>query len=168
MSKPKSKGGAAAHPLLAAVIGQLPAPGTAFPTPQRIAWLKMMAQSFDLAYGPDAVIVVRLAGDDAAMGSAEPLAIPLRPAPAAAVPAPRKPHTAAGCDFYVDEQGIARCDHSNADGAAVPTPNRRVLAVEASGHEIYDYRGVRRDRQTVVWADESAGAEPGMVFCGPG
>lgn len=152
------------HPLIAAVIKQLPAQGTDFPATARVAWLKMMVQSFDLAYGPGGAISVNQGEVDA------PMTVPLRSAaaPTAPAPAPRKPHAAAGCDFYVDLEGFARCDHSNADGVSVPTPERRVSAEEAADHEIYDYRGARRDRDTVKWADDSVGALPGMTFCGPG
>lgn len=174
MSKTKSKAvPAARHPLLAAVIGQLPAVGEQFPDGARVAWVRLFVQTLDVAYGPGTAIAVKHAVDPTHDGLRDVPVLPWRTAASGAVQATpakpeRRPHQAAGCDYYVDEQGFARCDHSNADGVAVPTPGRRVSAEEAAEKEIYDYRGARRDRETVTWADDSMGAQPGMVFCGPG
>lgn len=153
-------------PLLNALIWKLPSTGEAFSADARSSWLKMMTIAFDVTYGPaEGVIVPSIGLPD----NGKPAAAAA--APAAPAPKPTKaPHQAYGCDYYVDGQGFARCDFE-ADGAGVPrpTPNRRVSADEAmNAGEIYDYRGAARDRSTIVWDDDSVGAQPGMNFCGPG
>lgn len=141
-------------PLMAAVIAKLPPVGRPFPNAAREAWFTLMRNAIDVAYGPE----------DA---PSAPAAI-AAPAPAEK-PAPRPPHLQAGCDVYVDDDGFARCDFRRDDsGRPFPSPQRRVLAEEALGEQIYDYRGARRDRDTVTWADDARGALPGMEFCGPG
>jgi hypothetical protein len=141
-------------PLLNAVIWKLPNIGQPFSISARQKWLEMIAMAFDVAYG-------------AADG--------IPPSPPSAVqqsaPAPKPaPHTLAGSDIYVDEDGYARSDfRKDEQGRPHPTPKRRVLADEVDAAEpIYDYRGVARDRTTVIWGDDQIGAGPGMSFCGPG
>jgi len=149
------------NPLLVAMVWQLPLVGSAFPGAARRKWLEMMAMAFDVAYGLE----------DAPLPEARPAAAA---APAAAPPAPpaapkRAAHLVAGCDYYVDQEGYARCDvQSGPDGIPLATPGRRPLAGEVGEEVIYDYRGAARDRATVVWGDDAIGALPGMAFCGPG
>lgn len=146
-------------PLLAAMIWKLPRAGTSFPAIARTKWLEMMAMAFDVAYGAESGDVPRSTADTAA--PAAPAAEPKREPP--------PPHMQRGCDFYVDRDGFARSDYQQDEHArSVPSPGRRVTALEAEGTEIYDYRGAARDRSTVVWADDTVGALPGMNFCGPG
>lgn len=150
-------------PLLNAVIWKLPDIGQPFTAAARRKWLELVAMAFDVAYGPEDL--------DVAFGGPTGGAMTAQPsAPAAPEkPAPRPPHVAAGCDVYVDVDGFARCDVRKDDhGRPSPTPQRRVLAEEVEGEQIYDYRGERRDRSTVTWADDMRGAQPGMEFCGPG
>lgn len=140
------------HPLIRATIDTLPAVGQAFTAARRKAALDMIAMAFNVVYGPG----------DAVQIEDETPAPPARPQLAVMQPAPARPlHLQNGCDYYVDAEGYARCD--------TLTPRRRVLAEEAKGQEIYEYRrGVLRDRETVIWSDETMGALPGMSFCGPG
>lgn len=147
-------------PLLNAVIWKLPDIGQAFPAPARQAWLNMLAMAMDVAYGAE-IIDMPIATSSSA---------PAAPVAAAPAPAKLEPHVVAGCDYYVDAQGFARSDIRLDDQRRqFPTPQRRVLAEEIEGdNPIYDYRGVGRDRSTVVWADDVVGSRPGMAFCGPG
>lgn len=131
------------HPLLAATIGTLPPVGTAFPERARQDWLAMITMAFNVVYGAEG-----------AMAETEPTA---RPTLAAVTPKPREPHELSGCDVYVDKDGYVR-----------GPGGRRMMPDEAGNEDIYEYRGPRRDRSNVIWADDSVGAEPGMNFCGPG
>lgn len=146
------------HPLIVATVNTLPLAGAPFPAAQRKATLAMIEMAFNVIYGGE------LGGG---MGDAVALATPA-PKPQLEAVKARRPHEQNGCDYYVDEQGFARCDVRRDGPAVYQTPQRRVTADEADGHEIYEYRGARRDRDTVIWADESQGALPGMNFCGPG
>lgn len=146
------------HPLLAATIGTLPAIGQPFNATARANWIAMIGMAFNVVYGPEDAMPVQ----------------PTTAMPAlAAVPAPQPPptrpaHEMSGCDYYIDAEGFALCDIRREGNKIILTPGRRVLPEEAMDTEIYDYRGPRRDRDTIIWADESQGAQPGMNFCGPG
>jgi hypothetical protein len=138
----RRKASVAADPLLAAIIAKLPAASSGWPVEQRKAWLHMMEMAFDVVYGPS----------DA---KAAPVSIdPPRTAVGVAMGVAH-----AGFDYYVDPEGevLNAIDNSN------------VLPSDVGDEMIYDYRrGPARDRATVIWADGSIGASPGMNFCGPG
>jgi hypothetical protein len=51
MGKPKPR-----DPVIGALIGKLPAPGTTWPRADRVAWLRQMAMAFDSAFGAEAPI----------------------------------------------------------------------------------------------------------------
>lgn len=158
--------------LLAAVISKLPPIGSGFTADGRTKWLRMMAMAFDVAYGETGVVEIpnflsaaadaQTGSDQANAGGADSAAAspPARPKPA--------PHAAAGFDFYIDSDGFARCDYERVNGTQVPSPKRQVNADEISDDEaIYDYRSPR-NKETIIWADNTMGARPGMTFGGPG
>lgn len=150
MARSKLNGHKPTDSLLAAVIEKLPPTDQPFPAEARKSWLEMMEMAFDVAYGP--VDAQAAKADQSPTG-----------------PAARTAHDLAGCDFYVDKDGLALCDFRKDDsGRSIPTPGRRVLPDEIDDEPIYDYRGTARDRSTVKWADDTIGARPGMNFCGPG
>lgn len=148
--------------LLNAVIWKLPPIGAPFSARARQKWLDMIAMAFDVAYGPADEAVERAAGPD--------IEAHLHYDNAGAAVTPRPPHEVNGSDFYVDLDGFVRCNvRRDEHGRPFPTPGRRVLGEEvADSGPIYDYRGAARNRETVIWADDSVGALPGMSFCGPG
>ena len=50
---------AAVHPMIAAVLAELPARGASdFGVAQRASWLRLMASTFDVVYGPSAPIQI--------------------------------------------------------------------------------------------------------------
>jgi len=68
MSKPAPK----PHAMIAALFAELGPPGQgAFPLERRLAWLRMAAMAFDLAYGVDAPIEIALAGVPRVIGFSE-------------------------------------------------------------------------------------------------
>ncbi len=168
MTKPIARG--KTEPLIVALLDRLPKPGEPWPANMRILWLRMFAGAFDVVYGPQLPINIGLPPLLAveSSGRVVPVATAADEPVAPARNGQRAPHVAAGCDFYVDNDGYVRCDHSDLDGVPAPTPERRVLAAEVGDAPIYEYRGARRDRATVIWADDTHGAAPGMNFCGPG
>lgn len=142
-------------PLLAALIGKLPAGGP-FPGEQRAAWLKMMGMAFDVVYGV-AEDMPNFLGALPASAARSPA-----PAPAAAAPA-RAKHV--GHDFYIAEGGCAL----NATGVPV------LIEDVPPDTIIFDYRpvvtGEFRDVASIAWADGARGTmglAPGCSFCGPG
>lgn len=141
-----------ADPLLKAIIGKLPAAGTGWPAEQREAWLHMVEIAFEVVYGPAEVTKDMTASEAARVmdRSGDPKAM---------LSSFLSPTAHAGFDYYIDTQGHAR---DAIDDAPV--------SIAAVGDEmIYDYRrGPARDRDTIIWADGSIGARPGMNFCGPG
>lgn len=132
-------------PLLSALIDKLPKAEAGFAPGAREDWLDMMRKAFDVTYGR------------AGNGNSEE--------PMFAVAAPQLPAAVAtfdaGGDYYIDKDGFARRD-------APEQP--RILPDEVGpGDIIYDHRtGSARGGDTIVWADDSLGAGPGMNFCGPG
>lgn len=118
----------------------------------------MMAMAFTLTHGD----VGRIAVTSASSVDWSAAEASLRPAvPEQVQVAATRPHHS-GYDFYVDKDHFVR--RSNPDGL-------RVLADEAIDQEIYDYRprgSDGRDHASVIWADGTTGAKPGMTFCGPG
>lgn len=159
-------------PLLTAVIGKLPHPTDGpFPAEARSKWLKLMAMAFDVAYG-EAGGVVEIPSFLPALPVSESAAVAAAVAPASATaPARPKqaPHVAAGFDYYIDQAGFARCDFERTEsGAQIPSPARQVDPGEIGPDDvIYDYRSPR-NRDTIIWADNTMGARPGMSFGGPG
>ena len=154
-------------PLLAAAIGKLPHPTDGpFPAEARSKWLKLMAMAFDVAYG-EVGAVVEIPSFLPSASAPQPTAA--TPAPAAAPAAPKPaPHAANGVDYYIDRDGFARCDFEKmGNGAQVPSPGRQVTADEVGDEPIYDYRSPRNP-DAIIWADNSMGALPGMIFTGPG
>jgi hypothetical protein len=149
--------------LIAAVIWQLPREGARFDAIARQKWLHMMAMAFEVAYGTAeaGASALELGAAARAMERAEPeQATPPRPA-----------HAIAGSEYYVDDNGMVRCDsRTNGQGIVTATPGRRVNAAEIDRDEpVYDYRrGKARARGTVVFADGCVGAPAAMSFCGPG
>lgn len=144
-------------PLLAALIGKLPAGGP-FPGEQRAAWLKMMGMAFDVVYG--------VAEDMPNFLGAAPNFVRTAarsPAPAPAAAPARAKHV--GHDFYIAEGGCAL------NAAGVP-----VLIEDVPPDTIiFDYRPVPggdfRNVGGIVWADGTTGTAdiaPGCSFCGPG
>lgn len=161
-------------PLLTAVIGKLPHPMDGpFPADARSKWLKLMAMAFDVAYGEAGGVVEIPSFLPVAAATEGAAAAPQAPAPVAAAATPGRPkqapHVAAGFDYYIDADGFARCDFERTEsGAQIPSPARQVEPGEIGPDDvIYDYRSPR-NRDTIIWADNTMGARPGMSFGGPG
>jgi len=152
-SKPAASTAGENDPLLAAVISKLPAPGTSWPAEQRVAWLKMMAMAFDLAYGVVEEMPAFL-GEDRSTSA--------RPVPSEGSGEP-KPLPVTGTEpdrFYVDAKGHARKD-----------PGRIPITVNdvPTGEVIWDERPLgKRDLDTIVWADGEwpPGSLPPLNFAG--
>lgn len=156
----RKNGHAPMDPLIAALLGRLPAEGQPFPGPDRAKWLEMMAGALDLVYGVEHLVygmerikVVRYEGPGSgALGIEKPVDNSPHPMP------PPGPHMAH--DIYIDAAGYVK---RSADDVPVEPQDVDL------GEPIYDTRtGSARDRETIVWADGSIGARPGMQFCGPG
>ena len=56
-------------PVVDALIDRLPRQGATWPLEQRLVWLRMMVMGFDLAYGIEAPIEIKLAGVPAVMAA---------------------------------------------------------------------------------------------------
>lgn len=156
MPKPEAK----VHPLLAAILAELPARGTVWPSDARADWLRMLETAIDVVYGrsdvarADVARAVSRKVDETFYGGQAGGSMTAPPANTA------KPEHG-GHDYYIDNYNCVRRD----PGAEL------VLSAEdvPAGEVIYDYRrGSARDRDTIVWGDGSIGAGPGMEFCGPG
>lgn len=116
-------------PLLEALIGKLPEPGSTWPQADRDVWFTLMRSAFDLVYGRE--------GQSAPRPS--PIEMPKLPLVGSDVP----PEILTG-KWHVDGGGVAR----SPDGEEVPldgTPRDTVFA---------DLR-LETDRRidTVIWAD---------------
>jgi hypothetical protein len=137
-------------PLLAALIDKLPPPKSEFSAAARTKWLAMAAMAFDVAYGAveDAVELPSFLAAEQPNGTAK------------AAPAKVAAPINGGFEFYVDKDGYARREPGGL----------RVEPTEVPSDEmIYDARtGPARNRETIIWADDTTGAQPGMSFCGPG
>jgi hypothetical protein len=95
-------------PVLAALIAKLPATTQPWPRAERIAWLRMMAMAFDVAYGPCGGVRIAAeacgsehAGKERASDAPAPVA---REAPTEAEP------PAVPLRFHVDRDGFAMGD----------------------------------------------------------
>lgn len=152
-------------PLLAALIAKLPKGGS-WPRADRVAWLELMAKSFDVVYGlEDAIDVpafmrreLRISEDGTVTdGDGMPV-----PSIKRVTQLPRQGH--AGHDFYIDPAGHAR----NSIGVHAS------MSDVPEDEMIFDYRPVTgdfRDTSSIVWADGArgtAGLPAGVSFCGPG
>lgn len=153
----------ASDPLLAALIGKLPETAKPWARADRVAWLKMMAQAFDVVYGLEGTIEVPKMVPDIGTFSLEPGAINLIDRKTGKIVQPtRQAH--AGHDFYIAKDGTA----CRADGSPV------AMSDIPADEMIFDYRPIAggfRDRDGITWADGSQGIEgiaPGVSFCGPG
>ena len=122
----------AIHPLIAALIDELPARGAEFPEDKRHNWLNMMAMSLGTIYGGAASPVDALA--DKLFRS---------PPPKPAAPAKR---ATPSYPFIVDEQGYAR--NGKTKDRILPTQVSDIL---------FDLRGIDGDAAAIVWADDSKG-----------
>lgn len=125
------------HQLVAALIGSLPAIGASFPAEQRADWLKMMAMTFNLAYGPAEDIpdflgathskAAALQGDD---------------------PPATKPKKIVGNEpprYYIAK-----------DGRALQDPGAKPLTVNDIPRDetLWDERPLgMKDLDTIIWAD---------------
>lgn len=159
-------------PLLAAVIGKLPPVGAEFPASARQAWLRLIVNAFDCAYGTlEAPVEVpsfleQHAGRQYTSWKTTELIGPTEAMSILAVPADKPParKAHAGHKFYVALDGTV----CNASG----TP---VLMEDVDPDEtIFDYRPLTsdfRDLASITWADGAtgtAGIAGGISFCGPG
>jgi hypothetical protein len=163
-------------PLLAALIGRLPTPGSpamnsGWAAASRVNWLRMMAMAFDSIYGPSGgdILVVdalnerdwpmesrvaRAAPHGAAGPGAEKPVMPPSPAgepsapvtSAAETPSSKRPNGVRP-HFYIDRDGYARRYPGD----------ERVTASEAAGWVIYDRRGEAGDLASIVWGDGRQG-----------
>jgi len=114
-------------PLLDAVINKLPARDAGFPATERQAWLKLLVDALDVAYG--------VAGD----GSHGLL-------PSASVAPAKPPATKVPYAFHVDRDGFARGPHG-----------REIIAQEIpAGETLWDLRPEGAGNlDTVMWQDGS-------------
>jgi hypothetical protein len=154
----KTAGGA--HPLLVALIAELPARGGDFGRAEREAWLRMMATGFDVVYGPLGVATAlpSIGELQAAAGA------PVERGAGQVAPAAPAASKHAGHAFFIAHDGTV-CD---ASGAAVQ------IGDVPEDETIFDYRPVTgdfRDLDSIVWADGATGRHgiaAGVSFCGPG
>lgn len=149
-------------PLMAAVVWKLPKTGTEFSAEQRVAWLKLMAMAFDVAYGALEQSAPELLAHAIGAQRDPPVLVPRELVSAAPTAAPPPKH--AGYDFYV-----------TLDGTVCDAKGNPVLVGDVPADEtIFDYRPVTgdfRDVAGLTWADGSQGTQglaPGVGFCGPG
>lgn len=127
----------AINPLIGAVIGELPAPGSEFPVERQKVWLRMMAMALSTVYGGD----VAASLDEPAAAPAPKAATPAPAAAAAPPPAPKKPDY----PFYVSR-----------DGYAYNKKGKRITADQVTD-VLFDLRGEAGDPNAIVWADETVG-----------
>ena len=130
-------------PLIGALIEKFPPMGSTWSIEQRLVWLRMAAMAFDLAYGVDAPIEIKLAGVPTIMvhDAGSP------PAPAAA---------SKGADVgprlgkqRVADQLVVIC----LDGMAW-RGNKLILPSElGNGDTVWDFRPGDQPIDKVVWAD---------------
>lgn len=145
---PKSK----LDPLFAAIIAKLPASGATWEAKDRDAWLHMMTSAFNVVYGAETGAQANTAVTSSFNMQIAQMNGKRKPG------RPPKAKAHAGHDYYIDKEGFA-----HADGGGRVSPED-----VPDGELIFDYRGAKRDRDTIIWADGSTGARPGQSFCGPG
>lgn len=118
-----------ADPLIAALIAKLPPAGEEWPVEEQVKWLKLMAATFGLVYGGDAVARMETQEVDA------PKAAPPPP------PKPKKPNYrfVITPDGYVKRGSGERVMPSGIDAEVVDLSNGTV------------------DMRQITWADDSQG-----------
>ncbi len=124
-------------PLLAALIEKLPAAGSAWPAPEREAWLKMMSMAFNVVYQGDQCawgISQLVVGEPSAPTTKGETAKTKIYNPPAAI------HT-----YWIDKDGVAR------------GPGGKQIAASDVIGTIYDTRGELSDLGAIVWADGKTG-----------
>jgi hypothetical protein len=130
-----------ADPLISALIEKLPPPGPAWSIEQRLVWLRMAAMAFDLAYGVDAPIEIKLAGIPSIM-STDAGSPPAEQFKAETV-GPRL-----GKKRVADQRYVICLDGMAWDGNKMVTPERI-----GAGDMLWDFRPGEQSLDTVVWAD---------------
>jgi len=121
-------------PLVEAVIARLPLDGH-WPRQNRLAWLRMAAMAFDVAYGPQAAIAIGEASEGQ-QSTSQP-ASPIVPAPIDPDPAETR--------FYVGR-----------DGRAVRDPGAKPIMPHdiPPAETLWDERPAgRQDLDAITWAD---------------
>lgn len=116
-------------PLIAALIAKLPPAGEEWPVEEQVKWLKLMAATFGLVYGGDAV--ARMETQEAEAPKAAP------PPP----PKPRKPNYR----FVIDERGFVKRGNG-----------QRVMPSDIDA-EVVDLSNGTVDMRQITWADDSQG-----------
>lgn len=159
MSRAKA---AAMDPLLAALIGKLPAPGGTFGAAERLSWLRLAVLAFEVSYGPEVAIQVsgEQGGQDARGPSEAFFGGPRGGSMAevgAIAPGLRLVNLDAEVRYYVDPDGRAL-----KDPGALPIMPHDVPRDET----LWDERpGGLRDLDTITWGDGQqwpAGALPSL------
>jgi hypothetical protein len=147
-------------PLIAAVIGHLPAAGSAWSQEARQAWLRMASMAFDVVYGPAGDVADRAGTLTIASGAVLPDATLTIASGQQRSKRVQQPAEHMAYDFYIDSKGYARrCD---SDERVMPSD----VPLDA---EIYDVRrGPARQRDTIIWSDDTAGVRSQHAFVGPG
>ena len=133
-----------ADPLIGALIEKLPASGSAWSIERRLVWLRMAAMAFDLAYGVDAPIEIKLAG------------VPMIMAADAGSPPEARREPAATADVgprlgrkrQPDQRYVICLDGMAWDGNKLIMPDK-----VGNGDIIWDFRAGDQTLATVVWAD---------------
>lgn len=147
--------GPVTHPLIDALIAELPRPRTAWGAPQRKAWLAMMAQAFDVVYGTDGSAVAKSAPLAAIVEARPPGARKAKPRSARPVAddvsRPTRPGVPPGAEFIIDREGTARRVVDDQ-----PIDPQQVTGV------IYDLRGELGDLRSIRWASGSVGIPKGL------
>jgi len=124
------------NPLMEALIGELPEPGTDWPVEKQIAWLDLMSRAFGIVYG----------GDAAQQMSAKPEQVPAPTASSAKFVAPKKAKQTS-YDFIVEEGGYVLNGKTK----------ERLSPEDVKGKTVYDMRGIDGDIAKIIWADDSVG-----------
>jgi hypothetical protein len=133
-------------PLLAALIGKLPASGSSWSIEQRTAWLKMMWMAFDVVYGAGGEVIEMpdFLERPAVTAAPRPALVPDKPKvkpdgvyAAANLGKPR----VADQRYLIDIDGVAFGPGGQVDAKDIP-----------SGEMVWDFRAGEQDLSNVVWA----------------
>jgi hypothetical protein len=143
-----SEKSAADDPLIAALIGRLPKPGSAWPRSARINWLRMLVMGFNETYGLEEPILV----------SDTELRVPVSRGPLRLVPAEDTPPANLGDGgrggdavsaprYVIDQEGFAMCGVKPIAPEDVPP-----------GAIVWDERreGERGDLASILWKGEGS------------
>jgi hypothetical protein len=139
------------HPMIAALLNQMPAAAADWPIEKRVEWLNMLAMSFNMVFSPVATIHIGMTHVTFTR-DAGPAAAALAPA-AADRPVVAKPHPPR---LFIDLQGFARRDPGGAlreVGKEFP----RIMPSEVGSDVLFDDRGELGDLGSITWADDSRG-----------